>query len=202
MTQQNEASFGQGLALAARFAECFPRNVPRAEVQAMVDDRDFWLRYLAEAREAFARRPLPVPEAGTEFELELPIIPVSGLGMVRKAGGCDTGFKFVGSEILAGPHTGTFKLVWVSNKDNLECVCRVLKTHGRIPEGQWLTALKTKFSKPGGRGPIGIADPSWLYKEIRHFPFFSEYYQEICFTAATEGLNDNWRWLVEVERKK
>ncbi len=93
---------------------------------------------------------------------ELSIEPFTGLEMVR-----DDGFdnwhkwQFNGKEITER-ETKRFKLVPVGYQPNFDAVKEKLAKHGTIPQGQWRKAFKKAYPKPDGKGPVGVADASWV----------------------------------------
>lgn len=195
------ASFGQGLAIAARVAECFPRDIPQEDVQVMIDDPEFWRGYLAGAREAFAARVPTIPEIGVEFELTLDGNAPENqpLEMVRKSGGYHlTEWKHKGP-VVAGQQTRRFKLVQVGYQPNLDAVKKALALHGDIPEGQWREAFKRRFRRPDGKGHIGIADSSWVDPDGTLFPYVHTDGRS-DFDRAGGDLGGYWRWLVGVRK--
>lgn len=140
------------------------------------------------------------PEIGEVFELTRdgndpnsdPIV------MVRRDGyDQPERWKFKG-EYLIGAQTLQFKLVSIGYQPNFDAVLLALAGHGCIPGGQWREVFKVRFTKPDGKGPIGIADASWVFpNDDSGFP---------CvhtgggsgFHGTGPGFSDSWRWLVEV----
>lgn len=189
------ASFGQGLALTARVAECFPRDIPPDELQVIIDDPNFWKEFLGGVREAYAARIPTIPAVGEEFELTL--YPITGLDMVVKDGHFKGSWNFEGSEITE-PRTGRFRLIQVGECCDLYKVMVKLAEHGTVPAGQWREAFKSRFTKPDGNGPIGFADPSWIGPGSRRFfPFITNNHSS-DFRQAAKKREAFWRWLVQV----
>ncbi|MEK9183045.1 MAG: hypothetical protein AAB849_00870 [Patescibacteria group bacterium] len=106
-----------------------------------------------------------IPADGEEFELTIACI--DPMQMVRDDGHDPRGWKFIGSPVA--PQTRRFQLVRVDySRDltysrNLDEVREILQIHGHIPEGQWREAFKQSFHRYDGRGPVGFADPSWVF---------------------------------------
>lgn len=90
-----------------------------------------------------------------------------------------------------------FKLVSIGYCQNWEEVLRRLAGHGRIPEGLCRNAFKNAF-KSDGKGPVGVANPSWVNPDgSACFPCVNSD-GESSFRWTVSDFSDRWRWLVEV----
>jgi len=137
------------------------------------------------------------PAIGETFELTIDQ-SLTGLEMVKNDRYADwRKWRFTGGEILV-PQKKKFKLVAIGYQPSLEAVTKELAKHGEIPQGQWRTAFEKAFPNPDGKGPIGIADASWVS------PGGSTYFPYL----GSDGNSDfvwpdyfvtYWRWLVEVK---
>lgn len=140
-----------------------------------------------------------IPADGVEFELTLETT-IDPMEMLRSDGYDPRKWKFIGSQVV--PQTRRFKLIRVGYCANLDKVREKLATHGFIPEGQWREAFKKAFPTNDGKGPIGFADPSWV------FPFgdvgfpvlygHGKVWDSRFFCWAGNGRGGPWRWLVAV----
>lgn len=136
------------------------------------------------------------PKKGQEFELTLDGDAQPPLDMVRDYGYSQPEkWEHTGTAVT-GIHTRRFKLVSVGYCRNLKAVRRKLEEHGEIPEGQWLEAFKEAFPESDGKGPVGVADPSWVnplgfvrFPCVRSFGFSG-------FPWAGRGFHGRWRWLL------
>lgn len=208
LTTEQAASFGQGLAIAMRMADCFPRDIPHDEVQEIVDDRDFWLDYLAKTREAYAEyknsKLLPMPADFEVFEMSMDgddsaNDPIDGM---VKGRGFTGKWKHKGPRVK-GKQTGLFMWVTVGYQSSFDAVRQVCleKTKdkgGEIPEGQWREEVMRCYQNNGV--PRGIADPSWKHPHGHvHFPFVNSDGGANFHWAAHDPL-ECWRWLVRVSK--
>ncbi|MDO8435154.1 MAG: hypothetical protein Q7S89_00535 [bacterium] len=73
-----------------------------------------------------------------------------------------------------------------------------LASHGRIPEGQWRMAYKAAYPECDGKGPVGIADPSWQDSSGSLFFPCVDWRGRSDLASTAEGFDLYWRWLVEV----
>jgi len=98
---------------------------------------------------------------------------------------------------ITGTQTRKFMWVAVGQQSNLDAVTRALAKHGKIPEGQWLEAIREKFEPNGWRG---IADASWVRPDVgsRRFPYLNPGGVPYFSCAGCEQAA-GWRWLVEVK---
>lgn len=138
------------------------------------------------------------PDVGVEFELTIDGDATDPFGMVRNDGYDPEGWEHKGSRVT-GRQARRFKLVQVGRQPNLEAVRRALALYGDIPEGQWREAFKAAYPTPDCKGPIGVADPSWVLPDgSRDFPYlsdgFSRWLSDFFWTAGR--YVDGWRWLV------
>ncbi len=70
-----------------------------------------------------------------------------------------------------------------------------------IPEWYWCEAFKEMFPAPDGKGPVGVADPSWLDRSgWKHFPYL---HQDGAYELWLAGdvFTEDWRWLVFADPK-
>lgn len=106
-------------------------------------------------------------------------------------------WKYTGKRVT-GKQTHCFKLVRVGYCRNLDEIQQKLTVSGEVPEGQWREAFKAAYPNTDESGPIGFADPSWVYP-LGHarFPCVSAGgYSYFRWTA--DGFDRDWRWLVGV----
>lgn len=142
------------------------------------------------------------PATGEIFELTLDgsdpaMHPIE---MVRRYGyDHPEKWRFTGTR-LDRTETRRFKLVEIGYQPNFDAVLKALKSHGEIAGGQWREAFRAKYQKPDGKGPIGVADPSWMrpFGPIR-FPYVSTAGRS-SFHWTGDDFHDSWRWLVEVSK--
>ncbi|MBI1961414.1 MAG: hypothetical protein HYS45_01785 [Parcubacteria group bacterium] len=83
---------------------------------------------------------------------------------------------------------------------NLDEVRQKLAPHGPIPEGQWRVAFKTAYPNHDGKGPVGVADPSWVYPSgYASFPYVNS--DGFSFFHCADGmLFLHWRWLAPASK--
>jgi len=138
------------------------------------------------------------PALNEVFELAI-IQPFTGLEMVRNDGYTNwQEWRFTGREIFV-PQKKKFKLVTIGYQLNFDAVTKELAKHGAIPQGQWRTAFKKAFPSPDGKGPIGIADASWVGPHgFVRFPCVDSGGHPYFHWTAFD-FDDGWRWLVEVK---
>lgn len=156
--------------------------------------------FVADIRAVFERhrrKGVAYPAVGQTFELTLQ--PVRGKEMVRRFGYESRGWEFRGKDIIV-PQTRRFKLVQVNYCRELEEIRTRLVEHGKVPEGQWITAFKAAYPEPDGLGPVGVADPSWVDPGGgASFPVVLTD-GSLGFGWADGGRGARWRWLVEVSK--
>ena len=141
------------------------------------------------------------PELDEVFELELDADAPENAplpGMVNAFGYDPDGWEFTGTP-LAGNLKGKFKLVQVGAQPNLDAVEAALEAkYGPTPSGQWMRAFKYVFPIADGKGPIGVADASWVHPDsFGRFPYVN-YSGRPYFRWTGHDPYDNWRWLVAV----
>ena len=137
------------------------------------------------------------PPDNVPFELAIPE-PFTGLQMVRRFGYDPTGWKFNGTEIAASQKK-KFMLVSIGYQPNFEAVKIALAKYGSTPPGQWLDAFKKAFPTPDGKGPIGVADSSWVDPDgDAGFPSVDSG-GDADFSWTGDGFIAGWRWLVEAQ---
>ena len=140
--------------------------------------------------------PLTYPATGEVFELTLDgdAADVQPLKMVRRDGYAGE-WRHRGSTVK-GQEARRFKLVEIGYCQDFEEVRRKLATHGAIPEGQWREAFKARYPRRDGKGPIGVADASWVSPGgDAGFPYVHTD-GDSRFGWAGNGFGDSWRWLV------
>lgn len=142
------------------------------------------------------------PADGVEFELTLDFDApeVGPIAMVSADGySSPEKWKFTGQK-LSGIQTHRFKLVRVGDCRNLDEVREKLAQYGEVPAGQWRAAFKAAYPKPDGQGPIGFADPSWVYPV--GFVGFPCVYSDggSFFGWAAGGHDGGWRWFVPASK--
>jgi hypothetical protein len=142
---------------------------------------------------------MPYPENESVFELTIDgeARKNQPLGMVETVHGGSEGWKHRG-EVVKGKQTRRFKLVYVGCCANLDEVISKLLVLGPIPEGQWIRAFHACFPQPDSKGPVGVADHSWVTPD-----------GDLVFPSVNaEGELDfawpryhrrHWRWLMGAE---
>lgn len=143
------------------------------------------------------------PAVGEVFELTLDgdASENNPIEMVRRDGYRPEDWRHKGEKV-AGEQTRRFMLVSVGYCHFGELVRRLVK-HGTIPGGQWREALKAAY-KSDRKGPVGIADASWMCLFDRPFgrTGFPSVHENDCsyfdWAYPNFGFDDGWRWLVEV----
>jgi len=139
-----------------------------------------------------------VPEINEVFRLTLNGNATDPIGMVQSDGYGSKIRQHDGPKV-SGTQTRRFKLVRVGYQLNLDAVRTALASHGGIPEGQWREAFRAAYPTPDGKGPVGVADPSWVYPNgDRVFPCVSDDRKRwrSGFRWANFGRVAHWRWLV------
>ena len=139
------------------------------------------------------------PQVAEAFELELDgdADGNTPLGMVKAFGYNPEGWKFQG-EAVTGKHKGKFKLVQIGYQPNLDAAKAALEAkHGPTPQGQWMKAFKDAYPEADGKGPVGIADASWVG------PYGGVLFPYVRSNGGpsfrwTDYLREYWRWLVAV----
>lgn len=138
------------------------------------------------------------PSTDEPFPLTI-ATPFTGIDMVRLDGFSDwKKWKFSGKEIIL-PQTNQFKLVQIGYQPNWEAVKAALAHHGIIPQGQWRRAFKEAYPHHDGKGPIGVADASWVspHGPVRFPSVYSDGATDFYWTAY--DFRVSWRWLVAVQ---
>ena len=141
------------------------------------------------------------PAIGEVFELELDADAPENQplpGLVQAFGYDPEGWKFMGKP-LTGKLKGRFKLVQVGYQPNLDAAKKALEAeHGPTPSGQWMKAFLDAFSKPDGKGSVGVADASWVvpFGSVSFPCVYSD--GEPYFFWIDRDLSWCWRWLVAV----
>lgn len=167
------------------------------------EDGDIWLDALKKMLRKDAPRgtiqsvKLPHVADGEVFELTLDFDAPKNqpLQMVR-SDGYDGNWRHNGPTIK-GVQTRRFKWVAVGYCRNFDELREKLAHHGRIPEGQWREAVKTKFQHDGVHAR-GIADASWVGPYARaHYPCVRSG-GDSGFGGIGFNFDDDERWLVEV----
>ncbi len=141
---------------------------------------------------------VPIPEIGVEFDLSLE--PTTGLEMVRLANRNPDIWRFLGQEVTE-PRTGRFKLVRLEGCCGLSSVKRKINEGGGVvPMGQWCRALLAEFGGIDRKGPICVADDSWVEpRGLGAFPYISEKSEKgLDFSLADDLHPSLLRWLVRV----
>lgn len=152
--------------------------------------------------DALLPKQLAYPADGEVFELTLDgdASENDPIEMVRRDGyGNPKLWKYTGKRVI-GKQTRFFKLVRVDHCRNLDEVRERLAKCGEVLQGQWREAFKVAYPEPDGRGPVGIADPSWVNPNgLAYFPCVdtggSSY-----FYWADYDFHEHWRWLVGVSK--
>ena len=142
---------------------------------------------------------IPVyPNVGEIFELTLDGDAPENqpLQMVRDFG--YTGKWRHNGPKVKGKQTRRFKLAQAGYQPNLDGVKSALPGSGSV-EGQWIKAFKAAYPQPDGKGPIGIADASWVGPDGgASFPIVDSD-GVLYFHWAAFDRGDSWRWLVPAE---
>lgn len=140
------------------------------------------------------------PQDDQVFELTLrgSVSKNQPLRMVECTLGGPTGWRHQGP-LVSGRKTRRFKLVRVGPCQNFQEVQERLKDYSQTA-GQWAKAFIAVFPSPDRKGPIGIADSSWVspYSHA-HFPYVRTK-GGLNFYKADRKLSVRWRWLVMVKR--
>ena len=174
-------------------------GVDLAKAQHLIEDitpaTEVFGRTLDELLESLC---LVYPALNEVFELAI-IQPFTGLEMVRNDGYTNwQEWRFTGREIFV-PQKKKFKLVTIGYQLNFDAVTKELAKHRAILQGQWRTAFKKAFPSPDGKGPIGIADASWVGPHgFVRFPCVDSGGHPYFHWTAFD-FDDGWRWLVEVK---
>jgi hypothetical protein len=144
------------------------------------------------------------PEDGVVFELTIDgdDPDVQPLTIVKMAGGDPGRYRYRG-RVIEGKQTRRFMFVSVGGSVFEDVVAR-LKDKGKIPEGQWIMAVKKAFPIHGRKRPVGIVDASWREQGCGRFngcfPCIVLRGELGFVSAHHEYLRARcWRWLVEVE---
>ena len=203
MSQQS-GTFGQGLALASRIAECCPRNLVHDDAQGIIDSPNFLREFLSGIGPALKEYGPSIPANNMEFELTLNGDEVDPIEMVRKDGyNNPEKWKFDGARFSAFL-ARRFKLVGIGYCRNFDKVLSKLSKHGEIPLGQWREAFEKKYRRPTPGDVIGIADASWVNPSgYRYFPCVHEdgeaWYSDF-YRTDDDHFRAYWRWLVATSK--
>jgi hypothetical protein len=135
-------------------------------------------------------------EIGEQFPLSMSQ-PADGLRVVHEFGYRTRDWHFPGITVPKGA-VGRFRLVTTRGLcRNIPHVRTELSYFGSVPPGQWLLALLESFTTDG-KGPVGVADPSWRDPSGHHcFPMVDPYGRR-GFRLGDTPRDKNWRWLVSV----
>lgn len=140
------------------------------------------------------------PEIGEVFELSIDgnVLWSDPLKMLYYDGYDEKKWGFCGNYIQ-GVQTRRFKLFPAERCSNLDQVIKILRQHGKIPEGQWRVPFAEKYSMRNPKEMFGISDPSWIdeYGDA-HFPCLT--IQQSLFHRADDirRQGEGWLWLVEI----
>jgi hypothetical protein len=97
---------------------------------------------------------------------------------------------------LVGTQSRRLRLVGIGDQLNFGAVRKALAEQGPFPEGQWREAFMAAYPEPNGKGPMGVADPSWCGPDgLLYFPYINTAGRPHFNRAGTTFL-DNWLWLV------
>ena len=138
------------------------------------------------------------PAVGEIFELTLNGDDFTNdpIEMVRRCG--YDGFErwqFEG-ECVVGTQSRPFMLVGIGDQLNFSEVRKALAEYGPFQEGQWREAFMAAYPEPNGKGPMGVADPSWRGPDgFLYFPYINTGGRPHFNRASTTFL-DCWLWLV------
>lgn len=137
------------------------------------------------------------PRVGEPFELGLDgdYGKNQPLEMVRTAGYNPAGWARNGT-LVVGRKIRAHKLVFFYENPGFDELLRELAMVGEVPSGQWIVAFKTAFPKTDGRGPIGIADATWIAPDGHlQFPCIGRG-GDLRFHQALGTFGPRWRWIV------
>jgi len=82
--------------------------------------------------------------------------------MIRHRENPPYSFTWIGQRLIGKRQKRRFKLVLTRNNPNdMEEQTALLKTLGKIPEGQWLSIFLSTYWVDADNVPIAVADPSW-----------------------------------------
>ncbi|MBI2552311.1 hypothetical protein HYW17_03385 [Candidatus Uhrbacteria bacterium] len=99
---------------------------------------------------------------------------------------------------IQGTPTQRFRWVAIGHRPTFADVRIMLKTCGKIPEGQWREAVARTFA-PDGQHPRGIADASWIDpRGLPFFPFVDAYGGGSRVREAYGDFVVSWLWLIKV----
>jgi hypothetical protein len=139
------------------------------------------------------------PKVGDVFELTLDFEAPANepMEMVEEFGYNSAGWSYVGQPVT-GKHTSRFKLVEVGYCSNIDKVKAKTEPFGKTPAGQWINAFKAAYPATDGKGPVGVADDSWIGANGRaNYPYILAVgFQHFNYGGHVRG--EDWRWLVEV----
>ncbi|MFA5736839.1 MAG: hypothetical protein WCX70_00530 [Candidatus Paceibacterota bacterium] len=98
---------------------------------------------------------------------------------------------------ITGKKTKKFKLTQIGQQHDWTTTKTLLRNkNGPTPEGQWLKAFKEAYPKSDYKGPIVVADASWIgLLDGKYFPYLSEG-GLLVFSWVGASFGDRWRWLV------
>lgn len=117
------------------------------------------------------------------------------LAIARRVGHCD-GWEHDGP-LIEGRVIRLLRLVALKSAlafDELRA--ELVRQYGKVPEGQWVSGFKATFPKTDGKGPIGIADASWVAPD-GHFNFLCVGRGgDMEFHRASGAFGPGWRWIV------
>lgn len=139
------------------------------------------------------------PATGELFELVFYGDHVANqpLELVRQTGNTPSGWAYTGPSIV-GRAVRYHKLVELKSILTFNEVRAELDKHGDIHEGQWVSGFKAAFPKPDGKGPIGIADASWVAPD-GHFNFlYIGRGGDLRFHRTSGTFGPGWRWIVGI----
>lgn len=89
---------------------------------------------------------------------------------------CFQDVRFIGNRLNGATRKGRFVLFTTSasTESVLDSGLRITKEKGRVPDGQWLEAMRVQFKLPTEEETaVAVADPSWLVREPR-FPLINK----------------------------
>jgi hypothetical protein len=119
--------------------------------------------------------------------------------MVKNYGHNPAVWHHIGGQV-EGHQAGRFKFVRVGPCATWGELVRKLQARGRIPEGQWIEAVKNILGLDSN-GPIGVADASWVGPDCCcHFPGI-DLRGRSGFYRTDDGFHGNWRWLIEIYQR-
>ena len=122
------------------------------------------------------------------------------LEMVSNSGYMDSKQWYFNGEPLDGITIRGFELAPLQGVDVLGDAISLLSLEKRSVPGQFISAFRSQFPEPGKKGPIGIADASWIdAKGNARFPYIdTDGKIGFAHVENLEQYGNYWRWIVPI----